>query len=356
MSGQDFSGSGPVRAGLGFDEERLADWMAASIDGFEGPLTVSQFNGGQSNPTYRLDAGSGTYVLRRKPPGELLKGAHAIEREAQALEALGGLGFPVPRVHALCTDAAVISTPFYVMDMVAGRTFWNPSLPGEDATTRAGVFDAMNAAMAALHAIRPADVGLERFGRADNYVARQVARWSDQYRADDLAGRDPHLDRLIEWLPANIPAGDEASIIHGDFRIDNLIFAAGSTELLAVLDWELSTIGHPLADFAYHLMMYRMPRLTIPGLAGRDLAALGIPDEASYVASYCRRTGRSGIPDLDFFLAFNMFRFAAIIHGIKGRAMRGTAASAQAGRLVADLPVIAELGWKQALASAERRA
>ncbi len=355
MSDPGFAGTGPVRAGLGFDEARLAAWMAAEVEGFAGPLAVSQFNGGQSNPTYRLDAASGSYVLRRKPPGELLKGAHAIEREARVLGALGGTGVPVPYVHALCTDTSVIGTSFYVMAMVRGRTFWDPTLPGESPTARAAVFDAMNAAMATLHAIRPHDIGLDRFGRADTYVARQVERWSAQYRADDLAGRDPHLDRLVAWLPANIPDGDEASIIHGDFRIDNLIFAEGSTELLAVLDWELSTIGHPLADFAYHLMMYRMPRLTIPGLAGCDLDALGIPGEAAYVTSYCARTGRDGIPDLDFFLAFNMFRFAAIIHGVKGRAMRGTATSVHAGRLVADLPAIAELGWRQARASAERR-
>ena len=348
MSEAVFAGSGPVREAHRFDETRLAAWMAEHVEGYVGPLRVEQFKGGQSNPTYRLVTSAGAYVLRRKPPGDLLKGAHAIEREARVMQGVGPYNFPVPRVHGLCTDDSVIGTAFYVMDMVDGRIFWDPTLPGMVPAERAAIFDAMNATIAGLHRIDPVEAGLRDFGRPGNYFARQIARWTRQYHEDEAAGRDANLDRLADWLPENIPPGDETSIVHGDFRLDNLIFAPGATDILAVLDWELSTLGHPLADFAYHLMMYRMPPLTIPGLVGADLPTLGIPSEADYVAAYCRRTGRDGIPALDFYLAFNFFRFAAICHGIKGRLARGTAASEQASRLVADLPVVAELGWQQA--------
>lgn len=348
MSASNFAGSGAVRDAHRFDEAQLAAWMKKHVDGFHGPLTVEQFKGGQSNPTYRLVTPSRSYVLRRKPPGELLQGAHAVEREARVMQAVRPGGFPVPHVHGLCMDEAVIGTAFYVMDMVEGRIFWDPALPDMAAHERASAFDAMNATIASLHQIDPYAVGLKDFGRPGSYFERQIARWTRQYREDDAAGRDPNIDRLVEWLPAHIPEGNEISIVHGDFRLDNMIFAPDQTDILAVLDWELSTLGHPLADFAYHLMMYRMPPLTIPGLVGADLKALGIPTEEEYVASYCRRTGRAEIPALDFYLAFNFFRFAAICHGIKGRLARGTAASDQASRLVADLPIIADLGWQQA--------
>lgn len=348
MSEADFEGVGSVRQAHVVDAAALSSWMAARIAGFEPPLEISQFNGGQSNPTYLLQTPTARYVLRRKPPGELLKGAHAIEREARVLKALGQIGFPVPLVHALCEDPAVIGTPFYVMDMVEGRTFWDPAMPGERSSTRSAVFDAMNQAIASLHIIDPALAGLEDFGRAEGYVHRQINRWSQQYREDEAAGRDPHMDRLIDWLPDRMPADDEIAVVHGDFRIDNMIFARGGSRLLAALDWELSTLGHPLADFAYHLMMYRMPPLTIPGLVGADLDALGIPSEDAYVEAYCRRTGRTGIPDLDAWLAFTIFRFAAICHGIRGRIARGTASSPHASRLAADLPLIAEVAWQQA--------
>jgi aminoglycoside phosphotransferase (APT) family kinase protein len=349
MSEMAFAGSGPVRDAHRFDETQLAAWMAAHVEGFAGPLVVEQFKGGQSNPTYRLVTPTHTHVLRRKPPGELLKGAHAVEREARVMRGVAPSGFPVPRLYGLCTDDDVIGTAFYIMDMVEGRIFWDPTLPGMTPADRAMVFDAMNATIASLHSIDPVAAGLGDFGRPGNYFARQIARWTRQYREDEAAGRDLHLDRLVDWLPANIPTGDETAIVHGDFRIDNMIFATDALQVRAVLDWELSTLGHPLADFAYHLMMYRMPPLTIPGLVGADLSALGIPSEADYVAAYCKRTGRDGIPSLDFYLAFNMFRFAAICHGIKGRLARGTATSDHAARLVADLPIIAELGWQQAV-------
>ena len=348
MTAPSFAGTGAVRAAHRFDEGRLARWMETNVPGYEGPLGVEQFNGGQSNPTYKLVTPGRRYVLRRKPPGALLPGAHAVDREAQVLQAVEGTGFPVPHVHALCTDDAVIGSWFYVMDMVEGRIFWNATLPDRTPPERTAIYDAMNATIARLHRIDHRAVGLGNYGRTGNFVERQVARWSRQYLADDIAGRDPNMDRLIAWLPDHVPAGDETTLVHGDFRIDNIIFAPEADEVRAVLDWELSTLGHPLADFAYHLMMYRIPALTIPGLAGADLAALGIPSEEDYVASYCRRTGRDELPDLDFYVAFNLFRFAAICHGIKARIARGTAASADAGRLAADLPILAALAWQQA--------
>jgi len=346
------SGTGPVREAHRFDEARLAVWLAEHVDGFAGPLGIEQFKGGQSNPTYKLVTPGRTYVLRRQPPGKLLKGAHAVDREARVLTALEATGFPVAHVYGLCTDETVIGTWFYVMDCVEGRIIWDVTFPDVPRPDRPLYFDAMNATLAQLHAIDPQAIGLGDYGRAGNYFERQIGRWSKQYLTDAEAGRDPNLDRLVEWLPGNIPPGDETAIVHGDFRVDNMIFHPTEPRVLAVLDWELSTLGHPLADFAYHAMMYRMPPRIIAGLAGADLPALNIPSEAEYVAAYCRRTGRNGIPDLDFYIAFNLFRLAAIFHGIKGRLARGTAASAHARDMVEALPIIAEQAWKQAQVAA----
>ena len=347
MSDAPFAGAGEVRPAHRFDSDRLAAWMHDHVPGFDGPLTVRQFKGGQSNPTYQLITPGRTYVLRRKPPGLLLKGAHAVEREARVLTALGTVGFAVPYVHGLCTDDAVIGTWFYVMDMVEGRIFWDPTLPELPRQERAAIFDSMNALLARLHAFDPGALGLLDFGRTGNYFQRQIERWGSQYEADAEAGRDPNMDRLLAWLRTNIPDDEATRLVHGDYRIDNIIFAPDSARILAVLDWELATLGHPLADFAYHLMMYRMPRLTIPGLQGSDLAALGLPSEADYVAAYCRRVGRDGIADLPFYLAFNFFRFAAICHGIRGRMIRGTASSPDAAKLAGDMAEIARIGWAQ---------
>jgi len=341
-------GTTPVRAGYAFNEAALKRWLAANVAGFEGPLTVEQFKGGLSNPTYKLVTPRRSYVLRRKPPGELVKGAHAIDREARVLAALGSAAFPVAHVYGLCTDDAVIGSWFYVMDMVEGRIFWDATVPGVSKAERAALFDAMNATLAQLHAIDVDAVGLSDYGRPGNYFSRQIARWSRQYLDDDIAGRNEHLDRLIEWLPAHIPDGDESGVIHGDFRIDNLIFHPSEPRVLAVLDWELSTLGHPGADFAYNAMMYRMPPHIVAGLGGADLDLLGIPDEAAYLAAYCRRTGRSGMPGYDFYVAFNFFRLAAIFHGIKGRVLRGTASNAVSAQRVAVLPELAALAWDQA--------
>jgi aminoglycoside phosphotransferase (APT) family kinase protein len=337
------AGTTAVRDAHRFDETALARWMADHVDGFSGPLTVDQFKGGQSNPTYRLTTPGAAYVLRRKPPGPLLKGAHDVLREARVLTALANTDVPVAPVHGICADDGVIGTPFFVMGLVEGRIVWDATFPDVPREERAAYFDAMNATLAALHGVDYAAVGLGDYGRPGNYFARQIARWSKQYQDDADAGRDANMDALVAWLPDNIPADDETRIVHGDFRCDNMIFHPTEPRILAVLDWELSTLGHPLADFAYHAMMYRMPPDIVAGLAGSDIAALGIPSERDYIAAYCARTGRTAIPDYDFYVAFNVFRLAAIFHGIKGRVIRGTAASAHARERAAAFPRLARL-------------
>ncbi|API59410.1 phosphotransferase family protein [Tardibacter chloracetimidivorans] len=340
-------GTTQVRPGFAFDEAALSRWMADHVPDFEGPLSVEQFKGGQSNPTYKLVTPGRSYVLRRKPPGQLLKGAHAVDREVAVLTGLEKASFPVAHVHALCTDDSVIGTWFYIMDLVEGRIFWDATIPQVSAAERPAYFDAMNATIAALHNVDYAAVGLGDYGRPGNYFERQIGRWSKQYLEDTEAGRDPAMDRLIDWLPANIPPGDETAIVHGDFRIDNMIFHPTEPRIVAVLDWELSTLGHPLADFAYNAMMYHMPPHIVAGLGGADLAALNIPSEADYIAAYCARTGRASIPDYRFYTAFNFFRLAAIFHGIKGRVIRGTASSQQAEDRARVFPELAELAWRQ---------
>lgn len=337
------AGTTAVRDAHRFDEAALTRWMVDHVDGFSGPLTVDQFKGGQSNPTYRLTTPGAAYVLRRKPPGPLLKGAHDVLREARVLTALANTDVPVAPVHGICADDGVIGTPFFVMGLVEGRIVWDATFPDVPREERAAYFDAMNATLAALHGVDYAAVGLGDYGRPGNYFARQIARWSKQYQDDADAGRDADMDALVAWLPDNIPADDETRIVHGDFRCDNMIFHPTEPRILAVLDWELSTLGHPLADFAYHAMMYRMPPDIVAGLAGADIAALGIPSEREYIAAYCARTGRTAIPDYDFYVAFNVFRLAAIFHGIKGRVIRGTAASAHARERAAAFPRLARL-------------
>jgi aminoglycoside phosphotransferase (APT) family kinase protein len=353
-SGQN-SGTIEVRNAHKFDAAALDEWMQEQVEDYRGPLRVEQFKGGQSNPTYKLITAKRSYVLRRKPPGKLLPGAHAVEREYRVIAALARQGFPVARAYALCLDEAVIGTVFYVMEMVEGRIFWEADLPEVAREDRPAYFDAMNETMASLHSIDPEAAALSDYGKPGNYFERQIGRWSKQYLGDIEAGRTPAMDRLIEWLPASIPAGEEqARITHGDFRCDNMIFHPVEPRVVAVLDWELSTLGHALADFSYHLMMYRMPAGATTGLAGRDLRALNVPSEAEYVAAYCRRTGRDGIPHLDFYIAFNMFRLAAIVHGIKGRVARGNASSAHAEAMAASLEPLAELAWEQAVKAGAR--
>jgi aminoglycoside phosphotransferase (APT) family kinase protein len=338
----------PVAPQHAIDAERLGGWLAAHVAPLDGPLEIAQFKGGQSNPTYLLAAGSQRYVLRRKPPGKLLPSAHAVDREYRVIRALAGTDVPVAKAHALCEDDSVIGTAFYVMEYVAGRVFWDPGLPDLDPAARAAIHDEINRVIAALHSVDFGAVGLGDFGRTGEYIARQVARWSKQYQASETE-RIPAMDNLIAWLPENIPAGDESSIVHGDYRIDNVIFHPTEPRILAVLDWELSTLGHPLADFAYHCMVWRLPPGLFRGLGGLDLAALGIPTEGEYVAAYCRRTGRAGIEpsDWEYYMIYNMFRIAAIVQGVMARARQGNASSAQAletGRVARPL---AELAWAQ---------
>ena len=343
------TGTREVAERLRFDESALARWMGENVEGFRGPLAVRQFKGGQSNPTYRLDSPGGSYVLRRKPPGQLLPGAHAVDREARVMSALGAQGFPVPRVHGLCEDEQVIGTPFFVMDMVEGRIIWDASFPGLSPTERAAHFDAMNATIAALHGFDPEAIGLGDYGRATGFVERQVVRWSKQYETDVEAGRVAAMDRLAGWLRDNLPSDSgDACVVHGDYRCDNMIFDPTEPRVAAVLDWELSTLGDPAADFVYHLLMYRMPAGMFTGLDGLDFAELGIPSEEQYIESYCRRTSRSSLPHVDYLTVFVMFRIAAICHGIRGRLARGSASSAHAEGTAALTEPRADLAWKQA--------
>lgn len=342
----------PVRPGFGFDEAALARWMSAHVDGFAGPLEVVEFRGGQSNPTYKLITPAKSYVLRRKPPGPLAKGAHAVDREARVMTALGKTGFPVAHVHGVCLDETVIGSWFFIMDMVEGRIFWNATFPDIAPADRPAYFSAMNATLAQLHQIEPDAISLGDFGRTGNYFQRQISRWTRSYLSDTDAGSDPGMDKLIDFLHGVIPDSDESAIVHGDFRCDNLIFHPTEPRVIAVLDWELSTLGHPLADFTYHAMMYRMPPQIVAGLGDVDPTRLNIPDEATYVAQYCAATGRAGIPDYEFYMTFNFFRMAAIFHGIKGRVIRGSAASAHSAARVEHYPTLVRLALDAAEAYA----
>lgn len=322
---------------MNLPETELATYLEASVGGFRGPLTATKFKGGQSNPTYLLEAASGKYVLRRKPPGRLLPSAHAVDREFRVLQALHGGPVPVARPLHLCTDDSVIGSMFYLMAFVDGRVHWDPSLPGMTPGGRGAHYEAIIATLAALHALDPAAVGLADYGKPGNYFARQVHRWSEQYRASETQAI-PAMDRLMDALPARCPADDgRVALVHGDFRIDNLMFAAGEARVLAVVDWELSTLGHPLSDLGYFCMALRLPRNpALPGLAGLDRAVLGIPDEAALVARYCALSGQPAPADWPFVLAFSFFRLAAIAQGVAKRAEQGNASSdqaAQAGRM-----------------------
>jgi aminoglycoside phosphotransferase (APT) family kinase protein len=330
-----------------FDTARLEQWMQVHIPGFSGPIEVQQFAGGQSNPTYLVQARTARYVLRRKPPGKLLPSAHAVDREFRVLAALAGTGVPVPKVHALCEDPAVIGSAFYVMDYVEGRIFWDALLPEVPAAGRRNVYSEMVRVLAKLHSLDYVALGLADFGKPGNYIARQVARWTQQYRASETEKIDA-VERLIEWLPQHVPAGDQSAIVHGDFRLDNTIFHPSEPRILAVLDWELSTIGHPLVDFAYYCMRHHLSAAEFRGLGGVDARAHMIPTEAEQVAEYCRLRGIPPISDQDwtYYSAFCMFRLAGILQGVLARALQGNASSAtalQAGRRARPL---AELGWK----------
>ncbi len=331
----------PVLANHRFDEARLAAYLAAELPGFAGPMTVRQFQGGQSNPTFHLTTQGGAYVLRKKPPGVLLPSAHAVDREYAVQSALAGTGVPVPRMRLLCRDESVIGTMFYMMDHVPGRVFADRTLAGVAPADRAAMYDDMNRVMVALHQVDWRGAGLEGYGRPAAYVARQMDRWTRQYVVAAV-GDVPAMDRLMTWLPARVPAVDETAIAHGDFRLGNLIFHPEEPRVVAVLDWELSTLGHPLADLAYNCIPWRLPVAT-GGLVGAD--APGIPAEADYVAAYCRRTGRPGVPELDFFVVFALFRWASIAAGVYRRALDGNAADAAGMEVGNKFRALADAAW-----------
>ena len=343
------AGLSAVRRGFEIDAGALDRYLRDRLVGYSGPLEISQFQGGQSNPTYLLTTPARRYVLRRKPPGRLLPSAHAVDREFRVISALGrGSDVPVPQALLLCEDDGVIGTVFYVMDWVEGRILRDPAFPELAAPTRRRASLALIDALARLHRVVPAVVGLGDFGRSGGYVARQFARWSKQYLQDESAGRVEAMDRLVEWLPTRMPRQEQTCVVHGDYRCDNVVFDRAEPRVLAILDWELATLGDPLADFAYYVMIYRMPDAGVSGLAGKDLAGLGLPTEEECVAEYCRLAGRSGIPDLDFYVAFNLFKLAGVLHGIRGRVLRGNAASARAREYAAMVDQVADLAWQQA--------
>lgn len=346
---EQFIGTKPVEERHRFDVSSLEHYLAQHIPELRGPLAVEQFKGGQSNPTYNVsDAAGRRFVLRRKPPGKLLPSAHAVDREFRVIHALYPTGFPVAKPHVLCEDALVIGTPFYVMDFVDGRVLWDQSLPGMTKAERAAIWDELNRVIAQLHTVDYRAVGLEEFGKPGNYIERQISRWTKQYQASETE-RVEAMDNLIAWLPKNIPPSASTTVVHGDYRLDNAIFHPKEPRILAVLDWELSTLGDPLADFAYHCMSWHIPPGQFRGIAGLDLKALGIPSEAEYVARYCERTGQKRIDPShwDFYLAYNLFRIAAILQGILKRVVDGTAASAHARDAGSRAKPMAELGWKQ---------
>jgi len=346
---QAFSGTKEVAAALSIDTGRLQDYLARHVDGFAGPLTLKQFKGGQSNPTYLLQTPARAYVLRRKPPGKLLPSAHAVDREYRVISALHAQRFPVAEPILYCADESIAGTPFYVMSFVDGRVFWEPQMPGSSAAERTSVYDAMNATIARLHSFEPVKIGLGDFGRGENYVARQVERWSKQYRASETE-KIEEMERLIEWLPRHIPPAGPARLVHGDYRLDNLIVARDAPKIIAVLDWELSTLGDPLADFSYHLMTWHMPHSESAAgtatLVGHELEALGIPGMAAYVDAYVRRTGLDPRPYLPAYLAYNFFRIAAILQGIIGRVRDGTATSEFAPAKAEMIRPLAQKAWE----------
>lgn len=326
-----------------FDVAALERYLAAHVADFAGPLQVWQFRGGQSNPTYYLHTPSREYVLRRKPPGKLLPSAHAVDREYRVITALSGTGVPVPRTYVLCEEDAVIGTAFYVMEYVRGRIMPDPRLPDLPAAERAALYDSMNAVLASLHTVDWRAVGLGEFGRTGAYVARQIHRWSQQYRASETERIDA-MERLIAWLPEHIPADDETSLVHGDYRLHNSVVHPTEPRIVAILDWELSTLGHPLSDLAYNCLPFRLPSDVFEGFAQRRPE--GIPSEAEYVAAYCKRTRRSSIPDWDYYVAFSMFRLSAIAQGIMGRVVSGTANDPNARARGARARPLAEEGWR----------
>ncbi len=346
---QAFAGTRDVAEPLRFDAQRLARYLAAQVTDFSGPLTVRQFKGGQSNPTYLLETPARKFVLRRKPPGKLLPSAHAVDREFRVIGALHAQGFPVAEPVLYCGDESVTGTAFYVMSFVEGRVFWEPHMPDSAPAERTAIYNGLNAVLARLHSFDPAAIGLADFGRGENYVGRQVERWSKQYRASETEPI-PEMDRLIDWLPRHLPPPVPARLVHGDYRLDNVIVAADAPKIVAVLDWELSTLGDPLADFTYHLMQWHMPHSETGAgtgsLVGLDLAALGLPSLEAYVELYVARTGLDPRPHLPVYLAYNFFRLAGILQGIVGRVRDGTATNENAPAKAQMVRPLAARAWE----------
>lgn len=347
---EEFMGTMEVADRQKFDLGALQDYLQQHVDGFHGPVTAEQFKGGQSNPTFKISAGGQQYVLRTKPgpAAKLLPSAHAIDREYRVMDALSKAGFPAARQYTLCTDESVIGRAFYLMEYVNGRVLWDQSLPGMTPAERGAIYDEMNRVIAQLHTIDYAAIGLAEFGKPGNYFGRQIDRWTRQYKASETE-TIAEMDALIDWLPKHIPPGEETSIVHGDFRLDNMMFHPTEPRVLAILDWELSTLGHPLADFSYHCMSWHIAPGAFRGIGGLDLPALGIPTEAEYIATYCKRTGKTiRTEDFNFYLAYNMFRMAGILQGIMKRYVDGTASSAQALKSGKSARAMAEMGWRYA--------
>ena len=350
-----YTGTKPVAEQHAFDGAALERYLSAHLPGFAGPLNIEQFKGGQSNPTYKLVTPSRCYVMRSKPgpASKLLPSAHAVEREFTVMRALQDTSVPVPEMHVLCEDESVIGRAFYVMGFIEGRVLWDQSLPDFDSAGRGAIYDEMNRVIAALHSVDPDAIGLAGFGKPGNYFERQIGRWTKQYLASVTEPIEA-MERLIEWLPAHVPAsarnGAEVRIVHGDYRLDNLVFHPTEPRVVAVLDWELSTLGHPLADFSYHCMAWHIPPGSFRGIGGLDHASLGIPDEKQYIRRYCERTGRGDpqalMADWNFYLAYNLFRLAGILQGIAKRVETGTASSAQARQSAAGARPLAEMGWR----------
>jgi aminoglycoside phosphotransferase (APT) family kinase protein len=347
-----FSGTREVAERLRFDVARLENYLRAHVAGFAGPIVVSQFKGGQSNPTYLVETPLRRYVLRRKPPGKLLPSAHAVDREYRIISALSAQGFPVAEPVLYCADDTVAGTPFFVMAYVEGRVFWEPQMPASNPAERAAVYDAMNSTIARLHSFDPAAIGLSDYGRGENYVSRQVERWSKQYRASETQSIED-MERLIAWLPAHLPPSQPPRVVHGDYRLDNIILKPDAPQIAAVLDWELSTLGDPLADFSYHLMQWHMPPSDAGtgSLVDQDIAALGIPSLEAYVEAYVKRTGLDPRSHLPVYFAYNFFRLAAILQGIAGRVRDGTATSAFAAAKADLVRPLAAKAWQFAQAA-----
>ena len=340
-----FTGTKPVVETHKFNEANLAAWMEANVEGYQGPLEVRQFKGGQSNPTYQLVTPGKKYVLRRKPPGKLLPSAHAVDREYKVISGLNKAHFPVAKAYALCMDEDVIGTIFYVMENVEGRILWDGTLPDYEPAERRAIYEAQIDTLAALHNVDYEAVGLGDYGKPGNYFARQIDRWTKQYRASETTKID-EMDQLIDWLPKSCPVDDKTSIVHGDYRLDNMILHPTEPRVIAVLDWELSTLGNPLADFSYFLMNWVMPSDQRGGLSGiDDLTAYGVPTIPEAVERYCKATGRDGLPELDWYFSYNLFRLAGICQGIVGRVRDGTAASAHAQLMEARVPILAKGAW-----------